>query len=255
MEDGGRAAMADAEYRLYYWPSIQGRGEFVRLVLEDAGAAYVDVARRPEEEGGGVPALMAVLDRGDIGTPPLAPPVLQHGELFLGQTAAICAYLGERHGLAPEGDARWQALQLQLTLADFVVEAHDTHHPIAGSLYYEDQKAEAARRSAVFRAERLPKFLGYFERVLRLNTAGGGNWLVGAVCSHADLSLFQVIAGLEYAFPNALGGLRSGHPNVFALHDRVRARPNVAAYLASDRRIPFNELGIFRHYPELDPAV
>jgi glutathione S-transferase len=231
---------------------IQGRGEFVRLVLEDAGARYVDVARLPEDEGGGVPALMALLERDDIGTPPLAPPVLQHGDLYVSQTAAICAYLGERHGLAPAGDAAWQAQHLQLTLADFVVEAHDTHHPIAGSMYYEDQRAEALRRAAVFRDERLPKFLGYFERVLKLNSTADGTWLVGGDCCHADLSLFQVIAGLENAFPNALGALRDDHPKVFALHDRVRARPNVAAYLASDRRIPFNELGIFRNYPELD---
>ena len=244
--------MADAEYRLYYWPGIQGRGEFVRLVLEDAGAPYVDVARLPDDEGGGIHALMEFLEGDNVGTPTFAPPILQHGDLYVSQTATICAYLGERHGLAPDSDARWQAQYLQLTLADFVVEIHDTHHPIAGSLYYDDQKAEAQRRTAVFREERLSKFLGYFERVLTLNAAADGRWLVGADCSHADLSLFQVVAGLEYAFPNALGALRDGHPNVFALRDRVRKRPKVAAYLASERRIPFNEHGIFRHYPELD---
>ncbi len=244
--------MADTEYRLYYWPGIQGRGEFVRLVLEDAGAPYVDVARLPDDEGGGMGALVGFLKRDDVGTPTFAPPILQHGDLYVSQTATICAYLGERHGLAPDGDARWQAQYLQLTLADFVAEIHDTHHPIAGSLYYDDQKAEAQRRTAAFRDERLPKFLGYFERVLTLNAAADGRWFVGADCSHADLSLFQVVAGLEYAFPNALGALRDGHPHVFALRDRVRKRPNVAAYLASERRIPFNEHGIFRHYPELD---
>ena len=247
--------MAQTEYRLYYWPTIQGRGEFVRLVLEDAGAPYVDVARLPEQEGGGMPALMGILQRDDIGTPNLAPPVLQDGDLYISQTATICAYLAERHGLAPDGDADWQAQHLQLTLADFVVEIHDTHHPIAGMLYYEDQKTEALRRSAVFRAERLPRFLGYFERVLSLNTASDGRWLVGAECSHADLSLFQVISGLEYALPNALGALRGAYPKLFALHDRVRDRPNLSAYLASERRIPFNQDGIFRHYPELDPPV
>ena len=247
--------MADAEYRLYYWPDIQGRGEFVRLVLEDAGASYVDVARLPEDEGGGVPALMACLDRDDVGTPNLAPPILQQGDLYISQTAAICAYLGERHGLAPDGDARWQALHLQLTIADFVVEIHDTHHPIAGSLYYEEQEAEAQRRTSAFREERLPRFLGYFERVLSLNRAGDGRWLVGADCSYADLSLFQVMTGVEYAFPNALAALREDYPHLFALCDRVRKRPNIAAYLASERRIAFNELGIFRHYPELDAAA
>lgn len=247
--------MADAEYRLYYWPDIQGRGEFVRLVLEDAGAPYVDVARLPDDEGGGVPALMACLARDEVGTPNFAPPILQQGDLYISQTAAICAYLGERHGLAPDGDARWQALHLQLTLADFVVEIHDTHHPIAGSLYYEDQKPEAQRRTAVFGEERLPKFLGYFEHVLTLNAAADGRWLVGTDCSHADLSLFQVVTGLEYAFPKALAALRDGHPHLFALCDRVRERPNIAAYLASERRIAFNELGIFRHYPELDATA
>ena len=247
--------MADAEYRLYYWPDIQGRGEFVRLVLEDAGVPYVDVARLPDDEGGGVPALMACLERDEVGTPNFAPPILQQGDFYISQTAAICAYLGERHGLAPEGDARWQALHLQLTLADFVVETHDTHHPIAVSLYYEDQKAEAQRRTAVFREERLPKFLDYFEHVLSQNRAADGDWLVGAECSYADLSLFQVMTGVEYALPNALTPLRDGYPHLFALCDRVRERPNIAAYLASERRIAFNELGIFRHYPELDATA
>ena len=244
--------MADAEYRLYYWPGIQGRGEFVRLMLEDAGAPYEDVARLPDDEGGGMHALMEFLKRDDVGTPTFAPPILQHGNLYVSQTATICAYLGEQHGLAPDGNARWQAQHLQLTLADLVAEIHDTHHPIAGSLYYDDQRVEALRRAAAFREERLPKFLGYFERVLKLNAAAEGRWLVGADCSHADLSLFQVVTGLEYAFPNALGAHRDGHSNLFALRDRVRKRPNVAAYLASERRIAFNEHGIFRHYPELD---
>jgi glutathione S-transferase len=244
--------MADAGYRLYYWPEIQGRGEFVRLVLEDAGASFVDVARLPESDGGGPRALVELLEADDIGTPTFAPPILQHGDLYVSQTAVICSYLGERHGLAPQGDARWKAQHLQLTLADFVTEIHDTHHPVSSSLYYDDQKVEAQRRAAAFRDERLPKFLGYFERVLALNTAARNRWLVGAHCSHADLSLFQVVSGLEYAFPTALAALRDGHPNVFALRDRVSNRTNIATYLASERRIPFNEYGIFRYCPELD---
>lgn len=244
--------MTDTEYRLYYWPEIQGRGEFVRLVLEDVGAAYVDVARLPESDGGGTRALARLLDTDDVGTPAFAPPILQHGELYVSQTAIICSYLGERHGLAPEGDARWKAQHLQVTLADLVTEIHDTHHPISSSLYYGDQKVEAQRRASAFRDERLPKFLGYFERVLTLNTAARGRWLVGTDCSHADLSLFQVVSGLEYAFPNALGALCDRHPNIFALRDHVSKRTNIATYLASERRIPFNEYGIFRHYPELD---
>lgn len=257
--------MDSAQYRLYYWPHIQGRGEFVRLVLEDAGASYVDVARLPDAEGGGFPAISEILQRddqpgarapaasGNIGTPAFAPPVLQHGERFVSQTATICRYVASRHGLTPEEDEdRLQAESLDLTIADFVVEIHDTHHPIAGQLYYEEQKPEALRRSAIFREERLPKFLGYFERVLKNNERSGGQWLVGPGCTHADLSLFQVIAGLRYAFPNALGALEKRYPGVIGLHERVAGRANIASYLACERRIPFNQEGIFRHYPELD---
>ena len=245
--------MEDAEYRLYYWPGIQGRGEFVRLVLEDADASYVDVARLPEDEGGGTHAISEILQRSDIGTPPFAPPILQHGDLLISQTATICLYVATRHGLAPERDEhRWQAEHLQLTIADFVSEIHDSHHPIAGALYYAEQKPEATRRAVVFREQRLPKFLDYFERVLEQNRVSNGPWLVGPECTYADLSLFQVIAGLRYAFPNALHVHEQSYPNVVALHDRVAARPNVGAYLDSDRRILFNQQGIFRHYLELD---
>ena len=244
-----------ADYQLHYWPQIQGRGEFVRLVLEDAAAAYVDVARLPEDEGGGVTALLALLRRTDLGTPPFAPPILQHGDLFIGQTATICRYLGTRHGLAPAHEEdRWHAEHLQLTIADLVDEIHDTHHPVAGSLYYEDQAPEAERRARAFRDERLPKFLGYFERVLEQNTGSRGQWLVGSGCTHVDLALFQILDGLRYAFPNALRAAEGAHPRVLALHDRVTNRPNISAYLASDRRLPFNQHGVFRHYPELDAA-
>lgn len=243
----------DTSYRLYYWPGIQGRGEFVRLVLEGAGASYVDVARLPEGEGGGAAAIVDVLQRNDIGTPTYAPPILQEGKLFIAQTATICRYVAERHGLAPEAaDDRLRADALQLTIADFVDEIHDTHHPIAGALYYEEQKPEAARRTAVFLDQRLSKYLGYFERVLAQNAASEARWLVGVDCTCVDLSLFQVIAGLEYAFPNAMRARKSEQSRVIELHARVADRPNIAAYLASDRRIPFNEHGIFRHYPELD---
>ena len=246
-------ANESSSYRLYYWPGIQGRGEFVRLVLEDAAASYVDVARLPEDEAGGARAIVEILERADIGTPPFAAPILQHGDLFISQTATICRYLGMRHRLAPQRDEqRWQAEHLQITIADFVSEVHDTHHPIAGALYYEEQKAESLRRAAAFVEQRLPKFLSYFERVLAQNAGSGGRWLVGTDCTHADLSLFQVVAGLRYAFPNALRGAQQDHPKIVELHDRVAARPNVAAYLASERRIPFNQHGVFRHYPELD---
>ena len=239
-------------YELYYWPEIQGRGEFVRLALEEAGADYVDVARMPARRGMGVPALMRFLESRTVERPPFAPPFLKAGDLVIGQTANILLFLGPRLGLAPrsEGDRLW-VHQLQLTIADFVAEIHDTHHPIAGSLYYEDQKREAKRRTADFIGERLPKFLGYFERVLERNPRRGG-WMAGGKLTCVDLSMFQVVAGLRYAFPRAMARAEAKHPGLVALHDRVAARPNVAAYLASDRRVPFSEADIWRHYPELD---
>jgi glutathione S-transferase len=240
-----------AEYELYYWPSIQGRGEFIRLALEAAAAKYVDVARLPAGEGGGVKAMTAVLEGAPGGVPLLAPPILRHGQIVLSQTAAILQYLGPRLGLVPDDEAGRVAVNhLQLTVADFVDEAHDVHHPIAVSLYYEDQKPESARRAALFIKERIPKFLRYFERVLENN---GGRHAVGARLSYVDLSLFQVMAGLGYAFPNALARVAGKLPRLVELRDRVAAELAVAAYLASPRRIPFNLHGIFRHYPELDP--
>lgn len=238
-------------YELYYWPTIQGRGEFVRLALEEAGAEYVDVARGDEAAGAGVPAMLRLLNGETVERPPLAPPFLKAGELLIGQTANILLYLGAHHGLAPTDEAgRLWAHQLELTITDFVVEIHDTHHPIASRLYYEDQREEAKRRAADFVAVRISKYLGYFERVLERNAAGSG--LVGASLTHPDLSLFQVVAGLRYAFPRAMARLEADIPRVIALHDSVARRPRIAAYLASDRRIPFTTQGIFRRYPELD---
>jgi glutathione S-transferase len=235
-------------YELYYWAGIQGRGEFVRLALEEAGADYRDVAR----EAGGEGAMQSLLGDEKIEHLPFAPPFLRAGELVIGQTANILLYLGGHHGLAPADEAgRLWAHQLQLTIADFVDEIHDTHHPIASGLYYEDQRREARTRTADFLKSRAPKYLGYFERVLGRNDAGGRH-LVGDSLTYPDLSLFQVVAGLRYAFPRAMARLAPKHPRVVAVHDMVAARPRIAAYLASDRRIPFNQHGIFRHYPELD---
>ena len=235
-------------YELYYWPSIQGRGEFVRLALEDAGADYVDEARRPK----GMAAMMRFMESSAIDRPPFAPPFLKAGKLVIAQTANILFYLGPRLDHVPKSEpSRFWAHQLQLTIADWVAEAHDTHHPISGSLYYEDQKKEAKRRAADFTAERIPKYLGYFERILKRHSKGGG-YLLGKKISYVDLSLFQMIEGLRYAFPRAMARLEPKHPLSIALHDRVAARPRLAAYLTSERRIPFNQEGIFRHYPELD---
>ena len=236
-------------YELYYWPGIQGRGEFIRLALEEAGADYVDVARIPQR---GVPALMRVLKNRSLRYPPFAPPFLKAGKLVIGQTANILLYLGPRLGLAPKGKAgQLWAHQLQLTIADWVAEVHDTHHPVSGGLYYDEQKGEAKRRAADFRAERLPKFLDYFERVLERNPKGTG-YLLGKAVSYVDLSMFQMIAGLRYAFPAAMARLEPKYPRLAALHDRVSVRPRIAAYLSSPRRLPFNQQGIFRHYPEID---
>ena len=234
-------------YELYYWSSIQGRGEFVRLALEEADADYVDVARQP----GGEAEMMRLMESEEVRRPSFAPPFLKAGALLIGQTADILLYLGGQHSLAPVAEAgRLWVHQLQLTIADLVDEAHDTHHPIASSLYYEDQRKEARRRAADFTANRAPKYLSYFERVLELNA--GKRCLVGARLTYADLSLFQLIEGLRYAFPRAMTRLQRRIPLTIALHDRVAARPRLAGYLASPRRIPFNEEGIFRHYPELE---
>src|SRR5204862_1526351 len=215
---------------------------------EEAGAEYVDVARGR----GGVGARGGVRDGAGAAHPPLAPPFLKDGEVLIAQTANILLYLGRRHGLAPRDEAgRLWAHQLQLTIADVVDEAHDTHHPIASSLYYEDQQAEARRRAADFVANRIPKYLGYFERVLDRNPRGDRH-LVGRRVSYCDLSLFQLVAGLRYALPRAMAQLEPQFPKVIALHNRVAARQRIANYLKSPRRIAFNEHGIFRHYPELD---
>jgi glutathione S-transferase len=232
-------------YELFYWPGIQGRGEYVRLALEEAGADYVDVARRER----GMAAMMRMMEARS-GTPPFAPPFLKAGKLVIGQTANILLYLGSRHGLAPKAEAgRLWVHQLQLTIADFVGEVHDTHHPIGVSLYYEDQRGPAKQRTGEFWNERVPKYLGYFERILNSN---GGSYLIGRRLTYADLSLFQIVEGLRYAFPKRMKAFERRIPGLVDLHDRIAARPNIKAYLSSDRRIAFNEDGIFRRYRALD---
>jgi len=239
-------------YELYYWPTIQGRGEFVRLAFEATGTDYVDVARLSEADGGGEAAMLRLLDGVGTAYPSFAPPFLKVEERLIGQTANILLYLGPRLGLAPRAEAdRLWLHQLQLTLADLVGEIHDTHHPIASGLYYEEQKREAKRRSADFLAARLPKFLDYFERVLDINPRRTG-FLAGARLSYVDLSMFQVIAGLRYAFPRTMTRHEAAWPGLVALHDEVARLPRLAAYLASSRRLPFCEDDVFRHYPELE---
>ena len=232
-------------YELYYWPDIQGRGEFVRLALEEAGAPYVDVARER-----GTAGMMAMMEADAGATPPFAPPFLKAGKLTIGQTANILFYLGARHGLAPKAEAgRLWLHQLQLTIADLVVEIHDTHHPLGPTLYYEEQNGPAKKRAAAFWDARVPKYLGYFEGLLSRRNQP---YITGRKPSYVDLSLFQTVAGLRYAFPRHMAAFEREVPALIALHDRVAARPNIEAYLASPRRIPFNADGIFRHYRALD---
>ena len=231
-------------YELYYWPSIQGRGEYVRLALEEAVASYVDVARER-----GVPAMMQMMEKNG-GTQPFAPPFLKAGKVVIGQTANILFYLGARHFLAPKAEAgRLWVHQLQLTVTDFVLEVHDTHHPLGPSLYYENQKHEAKKRTGAFWDERVPKYLGYFERLL---DDSAGHYVTGRKLTYVDLSLFQLVEGLRYAFPKRMKAFGRKIPLLCELRDRVASRPNIKAYLSSERRIPFNEDGIFRHYKELD---
>jgi glutathione S-transferase len=236
-------------YELYYWPSIQGRGEFVRLALEDAGADYVDVARDPQR---GPAAVNQFFQAAAFEHPPFAPPFLKAGRVVIAQTANILLYLGPRLRLIPKNEIiRFWAHQLQLTLADWVAEVHQVHHPITAELHYEDQKKEAKRCAEYFIRGRLPRYLGYFEDILKRNSKGS-EYVLGKKATYVDLSLFQMIEGLRYAFPRAMTQLERTHPRIVVLRDRIARRRRLAAYLASPRRIPFNQEGIFRHYPELD---
>lgn len=236
-------------YELYYWPEIPGRGEFIRLALEYAGVSYIDVAREPDR---GVTELLQFLEYRGTRHPPFAPPFLTAGDLIIGQTANILLFLGGQHNLAPADEAgRLWTHQLQLTISDFISEIHDTHHPVAGELYYEDQKKEAKRRAKNFCENRLPKYLGYFESILTAQN-NDSRFLSGDSISYADLSMFQVIAGLRYAFPNAMMQIEGNYPGLSALYDGVRRLPQLSGYLESARRLPFNQQGIFRYYRELD---
>lgn len=244
-------------YELHYWPSIQGRGEFVRLALEAAGAEYVDVARLASADGGGEKNLVRFLRDDARAVPPFAPPILKVGDLVIAQTANILSFLGPRLGLVPDDEAgRLAANQHQLTIMDAVHEAHDVHHPISGALYYEDQREPALARARAFIDDRIPKFLDYFERVVakNMNDAPGeaSPRAVGSRLSYVDLSLFQLVSGLEYAFPKAVRREHRKMPKLLELTRQVAREPGIARYLASERRVPFNEDGIFRKYPELD---
>ena len=231
-------------YNLWYWPTIQGRGEFVRLPLEAAGIDYDDCARTH-----GAEAMMAEMER-HTKRGPFAPPYLELDGLVIAQVANILMYFGERHQLAPSNMAeRLWLNQLQLTIADLVTEVHNVHHPIDGQAYYEDQKPEALRAAAQFRDHRLPKFLAHFETTVDSNP---GDWLVDHRWTYTDTSLFQVIEGLRYMFPKRMATLEPDYPSTIRIHDQAADLPGIRAYIKSDRRLPFSTEGIFRHYPELD---
>ncbi|KAJ2989690.1 hypothetical protein NUW58_g3345 [Xylaria curta] len=253
----------DVSYELIYWPGIPGRGEFIRLALEEGGADYTDTAHTEK----GMERTLAQIDDKNVGDdhnpPPLAPPILRHGDLVISQTPNILLYLGPRLGLVPtaEGedgdpDAVYRINALALTALDGLSnEVHDCHHPIASGLYYEDQKEESLRRSRDFVTNRLPKFLGYFERVLEGKASGDGPWLYGGQLTYADLVLFQAIDGVTFAFPKAVSAAQTSgkYMRVFQLYDTVAERPRVKTYLASKRRQKYSQ-GIYRYYPELDLA-
>jgi glutathione S-transferase len=236
-------------YELYYHAANQGRGEFVRLPLEDVGADYLDVARETGP-GLGAEAMLRFMKDAGVEHPPFAPPFLKAGKLVIGQTANILLYLGPKLGLAPKAEAgRLWAHQLQLTVSDLLQEIQCTHHPIAHGLYYDDQKPEALVYTKHFLAERLPKFLGYFERVL---SGAKGSHMLGRGLSYVDFTMFQLLEGLRFSFPRTMRRVEASYPGLVALHDRITARSRIVAYLKSPRRMPFNDKGIFRHYPELD---
>lgn len=180
-------------YELIYWPSIPGRGEFIRLALEEAGVEYTDKAVTSADEA--VKDVQAqTTGTGDANNPPtFAPPVLRHDDLYISQTPNILQYIATRHGLAPEGAGLYHVNALALTILDGLSnEAHDTHHPVGVGLYYEDQKEESRRRAKDYVVNRLPKFFDYLQRVLQGKKSGDGPWLYGGKLTYADLVLFQV---------------------------------------------------------------
>ncbi|KEY69018.1 hypothetical protein S7711_03320 [Stachybotrys chartarum IBT 7711] len=254
--DAKRAKTDEPSYELIYWPSAPGRGEPVRLLFEEAGVPYADTAKDAGRAVETIQGLMAAEHLGDDSNPPVfAPPLLRHGDLLINQLPNILLYLAPKLGLAPAaGPAVYHLNAIVLTLLDgFVNELHETHHPIATSQYYDDQKPEAKKRSKSYREERLPRFLGYAQRLLDAKTSGDGPWLYGGSLTYADLVLFQGIHGTKYAFPKTVEKLqKSGkYDGVFALFDAVQERPNIKAYMASDRRVDYSQ-GIWRYYPELE---
>ncbi|CAK7218309.1 hypothetical protein SBRCBS47491_003466 [Sporothrix bragantina] len=252
-----------ATYKLIYWPGLPGRGEHVRLAFEEAGVVYEDTAMHEDA----VQTVLAQISTDNLATgsapnvPPLAPPILEHGDLTISQTSNILMYLAPQLNLAAntssdDPNAIYRLNALVLTALDGLSnEVHDSHHPICTSLYFKDQRTEAIRSSKQYVKERLPKFLGYFERVLKAQAErdAENKWLYGTEFTYADLVLFQCLDGTSHQFPRAVKQLREGgeYERLFALYEAVKQRPNIAAYLASERRQAYGE-GIYRYYKELD---
>ncbi|KAI0205629.1 glutathione S-transferase protein-like protein [Astrocystis sublimbata] len=259
----------DAPYELIYWCSCPARGEHIRLALEEAGAPYSDTLSLGMEKcWKKVEEYIADDYMGESGNPPYyAPPFFKHGSLMISQTSNILMYLGPRLGLSgsKEGDA-YRVNALALTALDGLSdEVHQTHHPIAHDLFWEDQKEESRRCSKEWVKDRLPKHLGFWDKVLKCekalpgawsmgeSEASPGPWLLGDTFTYADLVLFQCIDGVLFAFPRAMKQAKDSgkYDRVFQLHDAVAARPNIAAYLSSNRRQEYN-IGIYRYYEEND---
>lgn len=258
-----KKARTHPPYELLYWPGIPGRGEFIRLAFEAAGVSYKDPANEPDGPGAKVVAsLISKDDLGGDGNPPVfAPPALKvPGEgkdgapLLIYQTPAILSYLGDKLGLAGEDEVdKMTVLSHTLTALDLNNETHDTHHPVAVAQYYEDQKDEALKKATDFRENRIPKFFSFFERVLKANEAQGQvKFLVGNKLTYADTTLWHVLSGLKFAYPNELKAREKDYPLLLgSFYESVAQTKGVKEYLESERRLPFS-MGIFRHYPELD---
>jgi glutathione S-transferase len=228
--------------QLWYWPDIPGRGEFIRLALEAAEVDYADMAR----EKGAKAMLDDMASRSGIA--PLAPPYIVDGDLCIGQTAHILAVLADRHGFgAGDLPTDLQLIQLQLDVSDMVSEVHAVHHPISGALYYRDQMDAAYEAAQHFRGTRIPRYLDHFERAL---AEQGGPFVLGEQWTHVDTSLFQLLEGLDYMFPNRMAEL--DYPRLALCREAVMEIEGIDAYLGSERRLAFSEDGLFRHYPELD---
>ncbi|MCJ1328883.1 hypothetical protein MMC10_005560 [Thelotrema lepadinum] len=252
------------QFELLYWPTMPGRGEFIRLPLEATGVAYNDVCNEQKSGMGQLSKLIDSSSTSDSDGNPVAfaPPVLRvtgagkdGTSLVIHQTPAILAYLAPQIGMVPEDDAGAAAYvaQIALTALDLNNETHDTHHPVGVSLYYEDQKDEALKKAKDFRENRIPKFFSYFERVLKGNEKDGkGQYLVGDKLTYADTTVWQVLDGLYFAFPKEIAAREKEYPLLIgSFYPKFKQEKGIKDYLASDRRLPYS-MGIFRHYPELD---